>query len=82
MQILFFLGITTASVLAQAAKTGWDKKPKDFFSTFKGSLHKINTAIRLQALTRLSVKTGPGARLAGNCGVRSVNMMTQDGTKV
>lgn len=80
MQILFFLTITTASTSARAAKA-LDKKAKDFLSAFKESLHKINTAIRLQPLTWLSVRPGPGAQLPGKCGVHSVNTMTQNGTK-
>lgn len=80
MQILFFLTITAASTSERAAKA-LDKKPKDFLSAFKASLHKINTAIRLQPLTWLSVRLSLGLRLPGKCGVRSVNMMTQNGTK-
>lgn len=80
MQILFFLTITTASTSERAAKA-LDKKPKDFLSAFKASLHKINTAIRLQPLTWLSVRLSPGSRLPGKCGVHSVNTMTQNGTK-
>lgn len=80
MQILFFLTITTASTSARAAKA-LDKKAKDFLSAFKESLHKINTAIRLQPLTWLSVRPRLGAQLPGKCGVRSVNTMTQNGTK-
>lgn len=81
MQILFFLSITTCRTSDLAVK-GLKQKAQRLFLCLQRRLHKINTAIRLQLKTWGSV-TQPGpAPSSVKCGVHSVNIMTQNGTRL